>query len=307
VEITDRLPPPWAHAIEEWRSHLVDERGLAGHTVDAYLRDARQFAGFCTDFGITDPGEVEPLVLRRYLAALAGEGYERTSMGRKASALRRFFALLARRDLVLADPSAGLATPKRGSRLPHVLKPEQVAALLSAPDVATPIGQRDRALLELLYASGARVSEAVALDVDDVDLVAARARLLGKGDKQRVVPLGEPACLALERWTSDGRRVVAAASGSTEAGALFLGVRGGRLGRRDALDVVIRCASAAGLEDVTPHTLRHSYATHLLEGGAGMRVVQELLGHVALTTTQTYTHLTRDHVRSSYEQAHPRA
>lgn len=308
MDIVVRLPPAWAHAVAEWRTHLTDERGLSSHTVEAYLRDAGQLAGFCTAFGITDPAEVEPLVLRRYLAALSGEQYARSSMARKATAVRRFFALLERRGIVAPDPAAGLASPRRDSRLPRVLKPAQVAALLDVPDAATPVGQRDRALLELLYASGARVAEAVALDVDDVDLVAARVRLRGKGDKERVVPLGEPACRATERWVGQGRpALLGAASKPPGVAALFVGVRGGRLGTRDARTVLTRCSQAAGLDDVSPHTLRHSYATHLLEGGASMRAVQELLGHVALTTTQTYTHLTRDLVRDVYEQAHPRA
>lgn len=308
MDVPERLPPAWAHALAAFGAHLRDERGLARHSVDAYERDARQLAGFCADFAITDPAEVEPLVLRRYLAALAAEGYARTSIARKASSVRLLFATLARRDLIGTDPAAALGAPRGGQRLPRVLKPAQTVALLAAPDAATPMGQRDRALLELLYASGARIGEAVGLDVDDVDLVAARVRLLGKGNKERVVPLGEPACGALERWVCEGRpRVLEAAGVATGTPALLVGARGRRLGQRDARSVVTACARAAGLEGVTPHTLRHSFATHLLEGGAELRAVQELLGHVALTTTQTYTHLTRDHVRSSYEQAHPRA
>ena len=280
---------------------------MARRTVAAYLGDAGQLAAFCADFGIDDPDEVEALVLRRFLAALVDRGYARASLQRKATACRRFFDLLARRGLIARDPSLRLGTPRGHTRLPKVLRREQVVALLEAPDPSTPIGQRDRTLMELLYGSGARVSEVVGLDVDAVDLASARVRLLGKGDKERLVPLGEPACRAIERWLGDGRPAMLAAARRPDARALLCNTRGGRMGDRDAREVVAGHAAAAGLPPTSPHTLRHSYATHLLEGGADVRVVQELLGHVALKTTQTYTHLTREHVRSSYDQAHPRA
>jgi site-specific recombinase XerD len=199
-----------------------------------------------------------------------------------------------------------LATPKVGKRLPKALRRDQVDALLAAPDPGTPIGLRDRAVLELLYASGARVSEVCDLDVDGLDLVDATARLYGKGAKERIVPLGEPACVALERWLSQGRPVLADLDGGAGAAA-FLSRRGRRMIPNDARAAVAAAAAAAGLGRVTPHTLRHSYATHLLEGGADLRSVQELLGHVALSTTQIYTAVSRDHLRSSYEHAHPRA
>ncbi|MFO8074855.1 MAG: tyrosine recombinase XerC [Egibacteraceae bacterium] len=306
MELPEVLPAPWQDALDELASHLADERGLAPRSVEAYLRDARQLAGFCAGFAITDPDEVAPLVLRRYLAALHAEGYARASLQRKATAARQLFALLARRDLVDADPAVRLASPKSTPRLPKALRPAQVAALLAAADPGSPRGQRDRALLELLYASGARVGEAVGLDVDGVDLAAGRVRLRGKGDKERLVPLGEPACVALERWIGDGRRRLLAEA-AVAGPWVFCGVRGGRLSDREARAIVARHARSAGLEGVSPHALRHSYATHLLEGGADVRAVQELLGHVALQTTQTYTHLTQDHVRRSYERSHPRA
>jgi site-specific recombinase XerD len=302
--IPDTMSPAWRHALAAFTVHLRDERGLAAHTVVAYERDARQLAAFCDGFGITDPDEVEPLVLRRWLAQLADERYARASLARKAAAARSLFALLARKELIGADPALDLGTPKGQRRLPRVLRQDQVAALLEAPPADTAVGLRDRALLELLYATGARVAEAVGLDVDGVDLARGLATLHGKGDKTRLVPLGEPACLALERWIRDGRVALTTADSGV---ALFLGVRGRRLSQRDARTAVERAARAAGLGAVTPHTLRHSYATHLLEGGADLRSVQELLGHVALSTTQLYTHLSRDHLRSSYEHSHPRA
>lgn len=306
MHVPERVPPAWSHALEEFGIHLRDERMLAQHSVAAYTRDARQLAGFCAGFSIDDPDEVAPLVLRRYLAALLADGYARASVARKAAAARSLFALLARRAIVAEDPAAALGTPRVGRTLPRVLRRDQVHALLTAPDAATPLGMRDQALLELLYASGARVSEAVGLDTDGVDLAAATALLHGKGDKQRLVPLGEPACRAVERWLTDGRPAVVAA-GETTSAAVFVNTRGRRLAARGAYAVVERAARAAGLGPVSPHTLRHSYATHLLEGGADLRSVQELLGHVALSTTQNYTHLSREHLRASYEHAHPRA
>jgi integrase/recombinase XerC len=301
------LPDAWRRALAVYRSHLAEERMLAAHTQRAYLADAAQLAAFCAAFGIDDPDEVEPLVLRRHLAALAGAGYARASLGRKAASTRGLFRLLARRGLVAADPAAALGTPKGERRLPKVLRRDQVEALLAVPDPTTADGQRDLAVLELLYASGARVAELVRLDVDEVDLAGGTVRLHGKGDKQRMVPLGEPACLAVERYLLEGRRSHASAAEGPVPPALLLDGRGRRLPDRTARSIVERCAAAAGVGRATPHTLRHSYATHLLENGADLRSVQELLGHAALATTQLYTHLSGEHIRKSYDHAHPRA
>lgn len=299
------LPASWRHALETYRSHLTEERMLAAHTVRSYLADAVQLASFCAEFGIDDPDEVEPLVLRRHLAGLVSAGYARSSVARKSASARSLFRLLTRRGLVSRDPAADLGTPKGERRLPTVLRRDQVVALLEAPDAGTPTGMRDRALLEVLYASGARVAELVGLDVDALDLSRGSVRLLGKGSKERVVPVGEPACIAVERYLAEGRPVLAAEGRGDPA--LFLDRRGGRLPDRAARQVVYDAAAQAGLGHVTPHTLRHSYATHLLEGGADVRSVQELLGHVATSTTQLYTHVSRELVRTSYEHAHPRA
>jgi site-specific recombinase XerD len=297
------LPVAWRQALAVFRGHLTDERSLAGHTIEAYLRDARQLADFCAGHGIVEPDEVAPLVLRRWLASLGQRDYARSSLARKSTAARRWFALLARRGLVAGDPAAVLATPRGERRLPRVLRPEQVVALLAAPDQSSTQGMRDRALLELLYASGARVSEAVGLDVEALDLGNGLARLHGKGGKTRVVPVGLPACAALRSWLAHGRPRVQA----VPAGPVFTNLRGARMTSRDAWAAVDRAARAAGVGRISPHTLRHSYATHLLEGGADLRSVQELLGHASLATTQLYTHVTRDHLRSAYEHAHPRA
>jgi site-specific recombinase XerD len=305
MQMPQTLPPRWADAVEHLAMHLREERGLAAATVAAYVRDARQLAGFCAAFGIDDPDEVEPLVLRRHLAALSGEGYARTSLARKAVSLRVFFGLLARRGLVERDPSMALAVPNKGASLPKALRRDQVERLLGVHDLATPQGLRDVALIELLYASGARVAEAVGLEVGALDLSNRLVHLRGKGDKERIVPLGEPARDALTRWLRDGRQELALPASPRDA--VFLSARGNPLSARAAYTIVERAGRLAGVGHVTPHTLRHSYATHLLEGGADLRSVQELLGHAALSTTQIYTHLTLQHLKASYHQAHPRA
>lgn len=302
----DELSPAWRHALATHAAHLADERMLAPRTITAYLGDATQLAGFCAGFGIADPADVAPLVLRRWLAALQTEGRSRASLARKAVTARSLFATLARTGLVDRDPAAALGTPRVDRRLPRVLRTDQVARLLATPDPATAVGQRDVALLELLYAAGARVSEAVGLDLGDLDLDAGIVRLHGKGGKDRLVPVGEPACAAVRRWCDRGRPTLLGADGALQP-ALFVNRRGARLGATDAHGRVARAGIAAGLGHVTPHTLRHSFATHLLEGGADLRSVQELLGHVALETTQLYTHVSGAHLRRSYDVAHPRA
>ncbi|MGH8931098.1 MAG: tyrosine recombinase XerC [Egibacteraceae bacterium] len=299
------LPPRWADALDRFAVHLRDERGLASATVKAYLRDTAQIAAFCAAFGIEDPDEVSPLVLRRHLGGLVASGYARSSLARKAVSLRVFFGLLARRGVVARDPSALLSVPRKGESLPKALRRDQVEQLFRVHDTATPQGLRDVALIELLYASGARVAEAIGLDVPALDLPNRLVRLYGKGGKERIVPLGEPARDTLGRWLREGRPLLM--TDASPAGAVFLGTRGGRISARAAYAIVERAGTLAGVGHVTPHTLRHSYATHLLEGGADLRSVQELLGHVALSTTQVYTHVSLSHLTDSYLRAHPRA
>jgi site-specific recombinase XerD len=235
---------------------------------------------------------------------LAERGYARSTAARRASTFRVWFGLLERRGVVPSDPTLLLGTPKQGRHLPRVLRVDQVTALLEAPPADTAVGRRDRALLELLYATGARVAEACGLDIDAVDDVQQLVRLDGKGGKQRIVPLGEPAVDALREYLAAGRPELMT-DGATAA--LLLNTRGGRLGTRDARTAVERAGRSAGLGHVTPHTLRHSYATHLLEHGADVRQVQELLGHASLATTQRYTHLSRGRLREVHAAAHPRA
>jgi site-specific recombinase XerD len=302
------IAPAWAGAIDTWVDHLEHERGRGQHTVDAYRHDALDLARSCSDWGIDHPGEVEPLVLRRYLADLGERGYARSTIARRASSTRSFFALLVRRGIVDADPAALLGSPKQGRHLPRVLRIDEIDRLVVAPDPTTPVGLRDRALLELLYACGARVSEVTGLDLPALDLPQGLVRLLGKGRKERIVPLGEPAVDTLRDYLGRARPKLGPKPGPGVAtDAVLLNTKGERLGTRDARTAVERAARLAGLGHVTPHTLRHSFATHLLEAGADIRVVQELLGHASLATTQRYTHLSRGRLREVHTSAHPRA
>ncbi|MDQ4130305.1 MAG: tyrosine recombinase XerC [Actinomycetota bacterium] len=307
----ESLPAGWAASVVAYERHVALERGRSPHTVAAYRRDATQIARFCADHGYPRPDAVNYPLLRRFLAELSDAGYARSSIARKVSVARSFFAFLARRGYAPQDPGRMLGSPKQARHLPRVLRPDQVAALLTAPDPATPDGLRDRALLELLYGCGARVAEACGLDLDGLDLPQRQVRLLGKGRKERIVPLGEPAVDALGTYLSWGRPALATArrAGGITApsNALFLNSRGGPLGVRSARTIIERAALNAGLGRVTPHTLRHSCATHLLEGGADLRSVQELLGHASLATTQRYTHLSRGRLAEVYAVAHPHA
>jgi integrase/recombinase XerC len=317
----DELAPAARHALEAFVAHLRDERGLSAHTVAAYRRDLTQFLRFAGRAGVTDPAQVEPLLLRRFLALLRTRGLAAASIARKAAALRSGFRFLARRGLVPDDPAAGLGAPRGPRRLPVVLKPRQVDRLLAGPEPVDPVGLRDRAILELLYATGIRVGELCGLRLGDVDLAADTVLVLGKGAKQRIVPFGEPARAALLDYLGNGRAAMVpgpdGAAPATRASrrdsradgdALFFNRRRKPMTQRDVRGMLERYRVATGAPAGTsPHTLRHSYATHLLEGGADLRAVQELLGHVALTTTQTYTHVSNERLRRVYEQAHPRA
>jgi tyrosine recombinase XerC len=308
----DGLAPAPRRALAAFVAHLRDERGLSPHTVAAYQRDAAQFLAFAARAGVTDPAAVEPLLLRRFLALQRTRGLAASSIARKGAVLRALFRFLARRGLVAEDPAAGLGVPRGPRRLPVVLKPGQVDRLLDGPSPADPVGLRDRAILELLYATGVRVGELCGLRLGDVDLAADTVRVLGKGAKQRVVPFGEPARAALLDYLARGRGAMLPAqpeaAGPAGREALFFNRRRRPMTQRDVRGMLERYRAAAGAPAGTsPHTLRHSYATHLLEGGADLRAVQELLGHVALTTTQTYTHVSNERLRRVYEQAHPRA
>ena len=291
-------PPDWAaEPVAAFLRRLDDERGLSPNTIDAYRRDLSQFFDFCHRYGLRSIDDVDRTVLRRFHAHLLTRGYADRSVSRKASAVRSFYADAAKREIVAADPSASLPTRKRPRRLPKALPAASLGAALDSIEGDDPVTLRDRALLEVLYATGMRVSELAALavgDVDGVDLV----RVEGKGSKERVVPLAGPARKALDRYLERGRPALAVAA---TGDALWVGKRGGALDTRGIRRVV------AGRLGTFPHALRHSFATHLLEGGADLRTVQELLGHIELATTQIYTAVSRRHLKATYERSHPRA
>jgi integrase/recombinase XerC len=313
-------------------AHLRDERGLSANTVAAYERDVVQFFRFAGRAKVVDPAAVDSLLLRRFLAQLRTRGFAASSVARKAAALRACFRLLVRRGLVPSNPAADLGAPRGPRRLPVVLKQRQVEALLARPEAVDPVGLRDRAILELLYATGMRVGELCGLTLGDVDLHGDVARVHGKGGKQRLVPFGEPARQALHAYLAEGRAAMLSEARNRSSRnppgrssavnrpatrdrpstpgerALFFNRRHRPMTPRDVRGMIQRYRAGLGLPtETSPHTLRHSFATHLLEGGADLRSVQELLGHVALTTTQTYTHVSNERLRRVYEQSHPRA
>lgn len=278
---------------------------LAPSTVEAYLIDLRSFTEWAGRRGLADPESVDRTVLRRYLAYLTTRGYARRTVARRASTLRRYFAWLRRRGVVAGDPSAGLAAPRGDGRLPRVLRADELRHLLDEDThAAAPDGRRlrDDAVLEMLYGSGVRVAELCGVDIGDIDLDRARVVVRGKGGKSRVAPLSEPAVDALQRWIATGR--AGFVSDVSPPTAVFLNQRGKRLTPRDTRRILDRRRSAAPTH---PHALRHTFATHLLDGGADLRVVQELLGHADLSTTQRYTHVSKERLRAVLDATHPRA
>ncbi len=308
-------------AVTAYLRHVSIERGLSEHTVAAYRRDLADYVAWLTEQDVRDTTEVTPEVLARYVAdrAAASPPPAASSLARLQSSVRGLHRHLAREGIEDEDVSSRLRPPKAPRRLPKALTIEQVERLLAAPSEEDPIGLRDRALLELMYATGARVSEVVTLDVDDLvsggregsvgregsgagDIV----RLRGKGDKERIVPVGSFARAAVDAYLTRVRPDLSLRGRATPR--LFLGARGAPLSRQSAWLVIRAAAEKAGISaHVSPHTLRHSFATHLLQGGADVRVVQELLGHASVATTQIYTHVTVDALRDVYATSHPRA
>lgn len=313
----------------QYLDHLTVERGASHNTIESYRRDLRRYLDYLVGRKVTAIGDVTPTLVEEYLAALTtgadgGRALASASVGRALASLRGFHRFALEEGASSDNPAAHAKSPKRAQKLPAVLTIDEVEALLDSagPEagrdgagdgtgvVADPVLLRDRALLELLYGTGARISEAIGIAPDDLDLDGdlPSVRLLGKGDKERVLPLGRPAVAALEAYLVRGRPVLAASGAGTAA--LFLNTRGRPLSRQSAWQVLRQAAERSGIaepERVSPHVLRHSFATHLLEGGADVRVVQELLGHASVTTTQIYTHVTAQALREVYAASHPRA
>lgn len=304
----DELAERWMAVLADYEHHLVAERDLSAHSIRAYLTDVRSLAAHAGRLGINDPAGLTVRALRSYLANLKTLGRARTTLARRATSLRVFTAWLARTGRAEADAGALLVSPAARRELPQALSQAEARAVLDAALAAADhgsLGLRDAALLELLYATGIRVSELTGLDIDDIDRHRRVVRVFGKGRKERVVPLGTPALHAVDRWLAHGRPALA---GSESPPAVFLGARGGRMDQRVVRRVVHeRLGAVEGVADLGPHGLRHTAATHLLEGGADLRSVQEILGHASLGTTQIYTHVSNERLRAAYRLAHPRA
>lgn len=292
--------------VDEFLEQLKVMRKASLHTLSAYGRDLADFTAFLEAEGITDWQQVSVLVLRRFLNHLFAQGYERRSIARKLSSVRSLFCFLARTGRLSSNPATELRQPRLQQKLPTILDVAQVQRLLEAPDVRTPKGMRDRALLELLYASGLRVSELVSLRLNDSDLVEGFVRVVGKGARERMALLHDEAIHWLNCYLSESRpHLLRKAKKVTDA--LFVSQKGSPLTARQVHRIVSGYARKVLGQAISPHALRHSFATHLLEGGADLRIVQELLGHSSLAATQIYTRLSRTHLRRVYEKAHPRS
>ncbi|GAB34302.1 tyrosine recombinase XerC [Gordonia otitidis] len=315
-----------ASVLDDFADYLRHERGRSEHTIRAYVSDVRGLVAFAGARGV-QVGDIDLPLLRSWLAEHTRRGAARTTVARQVSSAKTFCAWALREQIFDNDPSTRLQAPKAHRTLPPILAPDEAAAAISAagrvrrssgdedvptdsdvssdtPDSVAPIVLRDVVIVELLYATGIRVGELCGLDIADIEQGRRVVRVIGKGDKERTVPYGAPAATAVARWLRDGRPSLAT---DRSGDALLLGARGGRLDQRMARSVVHRAVDAAGGPSMGPHGLRHSAATHLLEGGADLRVVQELLGHASLATTQLYTHVSVERLRAAHRQAHPRA
>ncbi|MEV8083972.1 tyrosine recombinase XerC [Pseudarthrobacter oxydans] len=303
------LPAELGGALDAFAQYLSAERAVSPHTLRGYLGDVRSLLSHAASEGAVRLQDLELGTLRRWLGAQSQEGAARSTLARRSAAVRVFTAWAMAEERITTDPALRLKAPKREQSLPGVLQAGQLTRLLSTLEEAAaegaPLALRNRAIVELLYATGVRVGELAGLDVDDLDPDRRTLRVIGKGNKERTVPYGVPAALAVDDWLRRGRPLVVR---DNSGPALFLGVRGGRVDQRQVRAMVNDLL--AGLGDTSasgPHALRHSAATHLLDGGADLRAVQEILGHSSLATTQIYTHVSVDRLRKSYQQAHPRA
>lgn len=291
--------------IQPFCDHLTLERGLSDRTVDAYRRDVDRLVAFLAARGVSRPGDVNAQQLREFVYHLKDSGLQPSSIRRNVSALRTYFGYLLAEGMVVIDPTDRVELPKAWRRLPGVLTRDEVVRLLEAPDPGDRLFWRDRALLEFAYASGVRVSELIGVKVRDVDLQEGLALVFGKGARERLVPVGRAALQALVVYLREIRPALAANRGE---GVVFLNARGTPLSRMGVWKILRRHVERAGLaKRVTPHTLRHSFATHLLEGGADLAAVQEMLGHADIATTQIYTHVEREYLRDVHRRYHPRA
>jgi integrase/recombinase XerC len=309
-----QLPDALGAALSDWGRHLDAERALSPHTIRAYLGDVESLLSFAAGTGVTSPSELDLTVLRGWLAGLHEAGAARASLARRAAAARTFTAYAWRVGWLARDPGPLLGTLKLHRALPQVLRGDEMESLLAGCEAriaaagdepaAVALALRDSALIELLYASAIRVGELCALDLGALDRQRRTIRVMGKGRKERVVPVGIPAMRAVERWEVSGRPVLVT---SRSGRALFLGARGGRIDPAAARRVVHARLADGALRDAAPHAIRHTAATHLMEGGADLRSVQEILGHASPATTQIYTHVSVERLKASYRQAHPRA
>lgn len=292
--------------LERYAMAMRHGRGASEHTVRAYVADLRALADYLGTDGEVAWGDVTLADLRAWLAAQSSAGLSRSTLARRGAAARAFFAWAHREGVIETNPALRLASARPAQTIPHALAVDEARVLLDTAmvraDSGEPLDIRDWAIAELLYATGIRVGELAGIDVDDVDLMERTVRVLGKGNKERVVPCGLPAVRAVDAWLTRGRARLGA-----ESPALFIGARGKRINQRQVRTVIHALASAAGVPDLAPHGLRHSAATHLLQGGSDLRSVQEVLGHTSLATTQRYTHVSADRLRSAYALAHPRA
>ncbi|WP_284535763.1 site-specific tyrosine recombinase XerD [Nocardioides sp. T2.26MG-1] len=307
-------PTEVGRAVRTYLDHLSVERGLAKNTLTSYRRDLRRYQEYLAEGGIDGLDQVTEAIVAGFLMRLREGDADHppltsTSAARTVVAVRGFHKFAVADGLASSDPASGVKPPTPAKRLPKALPLADVEAILEAAGApGTTLALRDRALLEVLYGTGARISEAVGLDVDDLDMVDGTVLLRGKGGKERIVPVGSYAREAVDAYLVRGRPELAGVSTGSTGGALFLNARGGRLSRQSAWAVLVKAADRAGVtRDVSPHTMRHSFATHLLDGGADVRVVQELLGHASVTTTQVYTLVTVDNLREVFATAHPRA
>ncbi len=291
--------------IQRFLDHIATERGLSSKTLEAYGRDLSQFAAYLADQGITEPKQLDQSCLTGFLETLARQRLASSSIARKMTAVRCLIKHLIFEREITRSPLEAIPPTRPARRLPKALDVDEVARLLNAPQISDEFGLRDRAMLETLYATGLRVSELVSLKTDDVNLKMGFVRCIGKGDKERIVPIGEIAARLIEAYVDRARGQLA---GGRRSEYLFLTKLGKPMSRVMFWKILRKHAAAAGItKPITPHTLRHSFATHLLERGADLRSLQEMLGHASIATTEIYTHVTRDHLREVYKEAHPRA